>query len=194
MQPIKACSVDGCGKPRKAKGFCHSHYMRERLHGTPTGGGAPKGGAKRYFDEVVRRHEGDECLIWPYGRVNGYGRMWMDGRKVIVSRVLCEEVNGPPPSDDHEASHTCGRGSEGCVTKSHLRWATHAENCADKITHGTHKRGDKTGRAKVSEALAREILSLKGKESKLSIATRLGVPRTIVTDIHRAKSWGWLDA
>lgn len=31
----KCCSVDGCKKEHRAKGFCVSHYMRLRKHGDP---------------------------------------------------------------------------------------------------------------------------------------------------------------
>jgi len=29
------CTVDGCGLPHDAKGLCHSHYKRWKLHGDP---------------------------------------------------------------------------------------------------------------------------------------------------------------
>lgn len=32
---FKICSVDGCGKPMKSKGFCGNHYATNRRNGTP---------------------------------------------------------------------------------------------------------------------------------------------------------------
>jgi hypothetical protein len=31
----KACSIDGCGKPHKAHGWCQMHYFRWRRTGDP---------------------------------------------------------------------------------------------------------------------------------------------------------------
>ena len=33
--PERICSVDGCPKPVKARGWCNSHYQRWRLKGEP---------------------------------------------------------------------------------------------------------------------------------------------------------------
>lgn len=33
-----ACSIDGCGKPTAARGWCHAHYKKWQLHGDPTHG------------------------------------------------------------------------------------------------------------------------------------------------------------
>jgi len=35
-QPI--CSIEGCGKPHSAKGYCRNHYRRWKAHGDPFGG------------------------------------------------------------------------------------------------------------------------------------------------------------
>lgn len=38
-RPRAACSIDGCGKPTKARGWCSTHYKRWTLHGDPLFGG-----------------------------------------------------------------------------------------------------------------------------------------------------------
>jgi len=35
MAKSRICSIDGCGKPHLAKGYCSKHYTRLRLHGDP---------------------------------------------------------------------------------------------------------------------------------------------------------------
>lgn len=131
----RQCSIDDCSKPIvNIRGWCSAHYQRWRAHGDPLKGRTADGEPKRYLHEVVLAYEGDECMPWPYGRyASGYGRI----RGSIVSRLVCEAVNGPPPTPKHEAAHSCGKGHEGCVTKGHLSWKTHAENMADTIAHGT---------------------------------------------------------
>lgn len=132
------CSVDGCGKPTVARGWCTSHWTRWSRHGDPQGGDTGKGELPRFFREIVLAYDGNNCLPWPFGRHhNGYASMLSEGQTKYVHRLVCEEANGPPPTPKHDAAHSCGRGHEGCVTRRHLRWATRAENEADKIRHGT---------------------------------------------------------
>jgi len=135
------CSIPDCGKPHMARGWCQKHYFRFRRHGDPLGGAI--GDARRYFEEVILNYDGDECLPWPFSTADcGYGRIRIGGRKQVVSRAVCERVNGPPPTPAHEAAHSCGKGHEGCCTKRHLRWATRTENQAERVAHGTnHIRG-----------------------------------------------------
>lgn len=84
-------------------------------------------------------YEGDDCLTWPFLKSpRGYARMHVNGRDKRVSRLVCEEAYGTPPTPDHHAAHSCGKGHLACVTKRHLRWATPVENAADKIIHGTN--------------------------------------------------------
>ena len=35
MDSIQLCSVEGCGKPRKSRGWCSTHYERWRRNGDP---------------------------------------------------------------------------------------------------------------------------------------------------------------
>ena len=35
---MKACVIDGCGKPLVARGWCHAHYKKWHLHGDPNHG------------------------------------------------------------------------------------------------------------------------------------------------------------
>lgn len=40
----RTCSIDNCGRPATARGWCGAHYQRWRNHGDPLGGGpTPKG-------------------------------------------------------------------------------------------------------------------------------------------------------
>lgn len=146
------CSVPDCGKPSLARGWCSAHWHRHRRLGDPLGGGkmrAPVGEPLRYLREVVLAFDGDECLIWPYARTSsGYGNLGIEDGNAVVSRLVCERVYGPPPTPDHEAAHSCGRGHEGCVTQNHLSWKTATENQADRVAHGTVNSGQRNGRWK----------------------------------------------
>lgn len=131
------CTVDGCDKAHQAKGLCGAHYMRLFRHGDPLGGGTSPGEPQEFYRNIVLPYAGKDCLTWPFSRnAAGYGRIWVDGGMRTVSRRVCEEVNGPPPTPKHEAAHSCGKGHLACVTKGHLSWKTPKENCADRIIHG----------------------------------------------------------
>lgn len=192
---FKACSVDGCNgnahpKSRGRKGFCNVHYRRLLRHGDPlTLVKAPNGDVQEYYRNVVLPYDGDECLIWPYALTKGYGHMEKNGKRGIVSRFLCADVYGPPPTKNHEAAHRCGNGHLGCVTKKHLSWKTPKENQSDKIQHGTHNRGERSASSKITESQAIEIFNLKGIKSQREIASEFGVSQQTISDIHCRRTW-----
>lgn len=147
----------------------------------------------RFIQEVAMRHTGEECLTWPFGTFGGgYGAVKVDGKKVPAHRYVCELLHGAPPTPEHEAAHSCGKGHEACIAPGHLDWKTPSENAADKLIHGTHSRGERQVTAKLAEADAREILALKGIESQRSMAARFGVSNGAIANIHAGFSWAWL--
>lgn len=80
----------------------------------------------------------NQCMIWPFGRSSwGYAYIRLQKRQVRVSRLICTLVHGPAPSPKHHAAHSCGKGSSGCISGNHLRWATPKENIEDQKQHGT---------------------------------------------------------
>lgn len=190
------CSVDACGNSAEKRGWCAKHYRRWQRWGDPlaykkTPG---KGHAQRYFREVALSYVGSDCPSWPFAKSeNGYGVVRFDGRQQIVSRLVCEMVNGPPPTSKHEAAHTCGNGHKGCFNPRHLVWKTHLENEADKVVHGTVNRGERHGNSRLTEDQVRAIAALKGQRSQSKIAEQFGIHRSTVSDIHRGRRWLWLN-
>lgn len=192
MAYSRICSVEGCGKPYWGRGYCSSHYQRWRRNGDPLAGRTPEGEPRRFYEEVVLAYEGNDCLRWPYSTTAGYGTIHHAGRSALVSRCVCEEIYGPPPTPEHQAAHSCGKGHEGCVAKAHLSWKTRVENEEDKLAHGTRYRGEQHGWAKITEADAREIIALKGHMLQRDIAAMFGISRPAVGLIHQGKNWAWL--
>ncbi len=191
------CKADGCGKAGKLRrGFCNAHYLRWTRHGSPHGGGPAKteaGKPEEFYQSVVLNYSGTTCLIWPYARTgSGYSQMRVDGKNVSVQRRVCEAIHGPAPSAYHEAAHICGMGHEGCVSPRHLRWATGAENQADRLAHGTALLGSKHPRAKLTEADVRVIRSEAGDATNTQLAAAFGVTKQNIASILKGKTWGWL--
>lgn len=136
---MKTCNVIGCQKVASRKrGMCNAHYIRWYRHGDPLAGKSAHGAAMKFFEDVVLAHDANECLSWPYSRSNGYATVRIANKMRLVSRMVCERVHGDPPSQVHEAAHSCGKGTQGCVSKQHLFWKTPKENSDDKLHHGTH--------------------------------------------------------
>jgi hypothetical protein len=134
-------------------------------------------------------YEGPSCLIWPMSRnPNGYGMFGLDGKHLWAHRYMCELVNGPPPTPEHEAAHSCGRGKDGCVHPKHLSWKTISENALDSREHGTQARNPHGNAGKLTEADVAEILSLKGTDTQVNIAARFGVSPPTIRDIFTGRS------
>ena len=77
------------------------------------------------------------CFLW-FGAISAAPAsrpmVGIAGNKIaLVSRLVCEEAYGPPPTSKHEAAHNTPNGCVGglCVNNAHLRWATRKENAAD---------------------------------------------------------------
>lgn len=187
------CIFKGCDKPAcNGRGWCWTHYTRWRRHGSPEviKLGKPAEWIDRHLD-----NKGEECLIWPFARrSNGYGTVVYDGVYGSAHRVMCRLKNGPPPTDKHEAAHSCGNGSKGCVNPMHLTWKTSKENNADRILHGTSNRGERMGSSKLTSAQVLEIRSayVPRVMSYSKLADKYGVSSSAIGDIIRGKNWFWL--
>jgi hypothetical protein len=187
------CTVADCGKPAQRIGFCWSHYFRNHRHGSPLAGRTSRGARAKFLYEVVLRHEGDDCLKWPYCSGWGGGSLKLNGKSADVSRHVCELAHGPAPTPRHQAAHTCGNGVGACVNPRHLVWKTPKENCADKLAHGTMNHGERCGTSKLTEAQVREIRSLKGTKNNRELSDMFGVSRGQIRDIQLRKRWKHLD-
>ena len=167
----KMCSVGGCSSRFDAKGFCKLHYARWRRHGDPLSGRSKEGDALAFL-EVARDYEGDECLIWPFAKTKGYACIRLDRKTQYVSRIICEGSHGAQPPGA-ECLHGCGRGHEGCITKKHLRWDSHAENMRDMSNHGRSSAGRKFGPQSPS-VIAKRAAALRGHAVSESTRQKIG--------------------
>lgn len=139
-RPAEFCSILGCTRMARYNHVCISHYVRIRKYGSPHAGQTAKGALTRAISRALRSST-DDCILWSWPPINsGYGQINLDGRRQLAHRVVCEQAHGQPPSEKHEAAHSCGKRL--CINPRHLRWATKPENEADKLLHGTYfKRG-----------------------------------------------------
>lgn len=135
----------------------------------------------------------DQCITWPFScDNNGYAQVNWEGTIRKVARVVLTHTAGPAPTGRRiEAAHAplvCH--NRGCINPRHLRWATPAENNADKLADDTHHRGQRHGMASLTNAQALAIYHAKGEH--LAIGARYGVSRQSVTNIKNGHTWTWL--
>ncbi|PDS68906.1 HNH endonuclease signature motif containing protein [Rhizobium phaseoli] len=104
-----------------------------------------------------------------------------------IHRAVCEAFHGPPPSDLHEVAHRDGDKSHN--GEANLYWATHVENEADKIVHGTKLTGEDVGNSKLTVLQVAEIRKLLGSLAQHKIAKKFGISQMAVSKIHRGLLW-----
>lgn len=193
MADLRLCLIPDCGKPVRHTGYCSAHYSRLQKHGDPLGGRTARGAARDFLMTVVMNYEGDECLTWPFTRdKKGYGRINLGGIPKVVSRVVCEKVNGPPIGDRNEAAHNCNNGHLGCVTKRHISWKTNQENHQDKMAHGTTNRGERCHASKLTAADVLEIRYKVGTTPTKDLAAMFGVATRTIRNIRDRDTWAHL--
>jgi hypothetical protein len=142
----------------------------------------------RFLEEIAFSFVGDECLIWPFAG-KYYPRVSQEGKTKHAHRIVCERVHGPPPSPQHQAGHTCGRGADGCVNPRHLLWITAKQNGGDMVLHGTAAHGSRQWRAKLTEKDVVLIRALRGKVSVTELARRFGVLPGAISKVQTRKTW-----
>ncbi len=193
METIIFCAFPGCDNPKSQKaalGLCNSHYWQHHKGRELTPLSYRRNRCVPWIEEHTT-YDGDDCLIWPFQRAqeSGVAMVKFKGKQGPATRVMCEMAHGKPPTPQHEAAHSCGKGHLGCISPKHLRWATHTENLADQLQHGTRIRGEKQHFAFLTENIVMEIRALAGSMPQAAIARRFCLRPQHVGKIINRKLW-----
>ena len=117
------CSIPGCKRVARCRGWCRAHYARWCRHGDPRGGRTderPHGLTKA---EVVAWHSArsirdGECLLSVAATANGYPSVGFAGKTVGLHRLSLEVRIDRALERDEHARHTCHRKT--CINPEHL--------------------------------------------------------------------------
>lgn len=134
--------------------------------------------------------ETDDCIIWPFARMgpNGIsGAIKYRGKKIGVHRIVCLVVHGDPPTELHEAAHTCPHTL--CINPAHVVWRLPKEITELQRQRGTMPIGEKHVLAKLSEVDVREIRALKGTVIEREVAEAYGICRAHVGRVLKREVW-----
>lgn len=147
-------------------------------------------------------YEADETgVIWRNGkplaqRSNGHGYLRITAscngalRHPYVHQLVALAFHGEPPAG-HQCAHINGKRDDNRA--DNLRWATKAENEADKVTHGTRLRGSDMKHAVLTEDMviyARRYVRRGGQIKDL--ADLWGINAATVGDAVRGDRWAHL--
>lgn len=140
----------------------------------------------RQFFEQALEYQGDDCLLWPFAKTRRYGYpvMGWQGKNWRVSRLVNTLVHGRCP-EGHETAHSCG--NRLCIAPKHLSWATHRDNCADKVRHGTDPAGARNGNATLTQEQVNYIRV--SREGPKALSLKFGVSQQQICGIQQGYAW-----
>lgn len=161
----------GCFQKEKAAIFCKENFY--------------KGIEKQLLDNklTVSGPLKTSCWLWKGSlHRSGYAAITVGGKHSTAHREAYKLWVGAIPKDK-EVCHLCH--IKHCYNPQHLKLGTHKENMEMSVKAG------RIGTPKVINAkIAFNVKQLLNKGiNNTNIATRLGIPQTVVADIKRGKTW-----
>lgn len=195
------CSVPGCGRRIRARGWCATHWDRWNKHGDvqahiPVRSLRPRGMdiADIFTHFMPDQPPKQGCWVWT-GAINpatGYGRMWHGDRSRSVHRFAYERFKGPIP-DGLFVCHRCD--NPPCCHPDHLFLGTPADNTRDMMSKDRHVRGivygESCGTHKLSE---RDVLDIRRRyaersSTQVELSAEYGISKNHTCAIIKRHAW-----
>lgn len=147
----------------------------------------------RFWSKVDRSGGPAACWTWQSGVMKPlpYGRFKCARRNMGAHVVSWELAHGTVPPGLCVCHNCPGGDNPTCVNPAHLFLGTLTRNHEDMVAKGRNARGERNGRAKLTEPDVREIrrLSVAGVLHK-DLAARFDVSDTTIFQVVSRKMWG----
>jgi len=181
----RTCAIIGCQRPHAAKGYCNSHYVNVRRHGSPVVD-RPRG--QPLWESLLARlpnRPPGQCWIWGGTKRGKYGSMKWDGQDQSAHRLMFFAVNGYWPV---ETRHTCDVPM--CCNPAHLLPGDRQSNVQDRVDRHRSARlyGRDNPNARYTNHQIEQVLALLGQGVMgCVIAQRTGVGKSTVSRIKHGQ-------
>lgn len=183
------CSIEGCGRPLRARGWCNMHWRRWNIHGDPGEPTARRTDREANFWSFVdpngpipaHRPKLGRCAEWTGARSYGYGSLRVRNVQWAAHRLAWTLAQGPIPVG-MQVLHHCD--NPPCCRPSHLFLGTYQDNVDDRQAKGRMPRT-------LSEPQVLGIIELlaDGRRTRRSIADTYGISMSSVNSIAWGKTW-----
>lgn len=177
--PYRVCSVDGCERKHKARGFCDRHY--DRFSRSDQFAPLKKLSFSDYFWMKVDSRGKDECWLWTGAHTSaGYGIQNVERHLKLATHVSWFLHHGVWPAPLF-ALHECD--NPPCVNPNHLFLGTFKDNGEDMTAKGRQA-------SKLCVEDVRKIRRLRTKGSTVTaLGKQFGVHHGHISDICNRRVW-----
>lgn len=183
----KICSIPECNKALKARGWCDTHYQRNRLNGDPLKVKIVRKGAPMSERLDFYTDKSGDCWMWTgsgerYGKLSGHG--W-----TVSAHVASYELRFGPVPDGLVVRHTCD--TPKCVRPEHLELGTNADNSRDMTDRDRQAKGNRQWCAKMTEESVLELRKTyaSGRMGMRLLAAHYGLSVSTVGKIIHRVTW-----
>lgn len=189
---MKVCVHDGCTKKYHARGLCTNHYANYKARGWEFPSvrrntqGMSVDASLRFYGWTVTD---SGCWEFEGNRFsNGYGQLYVDGRKLLTHRLAYEAWVGPIP-EGQVIRHKCD--NKPCLNPDHLETGTEGDNKRDAVERGQISVGEASANSKLNEAQVREIRVryAKGKTPYAKMGVEYGLSASAIHLIVTRRNW-----
>lgn len=143
--------------------------------------------AYKVWNRANRQHP-DDCWEWMghIGRT-GYGILKHEGRPQLAHRLVFQLAGRDLPPDMC-ACHTCD--NRKCINPNHLFVGSSTDNNRDRDSKGRQAKGERGGRAKLTEKQVIEIRQRQSNGEKIaSLSREFGVSWAAIKFVVNGTNW-----